>query len=152
VYHKMMVDENDFSAEAVETVFGKDGLIAVANDADAIARAGRDTAYRHRSILYISGPTEGITENNIPRFDLAATILRAMGFRVINPFDFGFPASMSGQTFLKRNLNLMGMADFIVQLPGWDYCRMASLEYDVATRTGLGIRSFASMAGKTENS
>lgn len=113
--------------------------------------------------LYLAGPMTGIPQYNIPAFDEAAFILRALqlGYDVVSPAELDDPetraaalaspdgapgsGSANGETwgdFLARDVKLLadGGIDGVVVLPGWEKSRGARLETFVASRMmGLPI-------------
>lgn len=88
-------------------------------------------------VIYISGPMSGHEKFNFPNFNEAARRLRMFGFPVINPADFGAHAGKSWKDCLVRDVGVLGHADLVMLLDGWDESRGAGLEFDVAI--GLGI-------------
>lgn len=93
-------------------------------------------------VLYLSGPMSGLEKFNFPAFNEAAEKLRQMGFPVLNPADFGWEESDWAKN-LARDLALLGNAQILIQLPGWEYSRGASLEYSTAVSLGLGVASLS---------
>lgn len=93
--------------------------------------------------LYLSGPMSGIPGHNFPAFDRAAQSLRDAGWRVVSPADFGAKPDKSWNDHLKRDLFILGECDVLVQLPGWENSRGASLEFTVAGQTGKFVASLA---------
>lgn len=96
-------------------------------------------------VLYLSGPMSGHRDLNFPTFNSAAEKLRRLGFPVLNPADFGQCASLEWGECLQRDLYILGCADVLVQLPGWEYSKGASLEYSTAVALGKGVASLDSL-------
>lgn len=95
-----------------------------------------------KTIVYLSGPMSGIPEWNFPAFDAASETLRRLGYRVINPADFGADEKWSWADCLARDLQFINHAAIVCQLPGWEDSRGANLEADVARRLGKAVVSF----------
>lgn len=93
-------------------------------------------------VLYVSGPMSGYEAFNFPAFNRAADALRAKGFPVLNPADFGW-AEEDWAKNLHRDLVVLGYADILVQLPGWENSRGASLELSCAVALGKGVVSLS---------
>lgn len=89
-------------------------------------------------ILYLSGPMRGYPEFNYPAFHAAADKLRAAGFTVLNPADYG-AAVTDWVTCLRRDLHDVLDAEAVAVLPGWEASQGATLETDVARRLGMAI-------------
>lgn len=98
-----------------------------------------------KTIVYLSGPMSGIEDWNFPAFDAAAKTLREIGYRVINPADFGAHERHTWSDRVARDLSLLPNAGLLVQLPGWESSEGAKLERDVALKFGLSIWSFESL-------
>lgn len=93
-------------------------------------------------VLYLSGPMTGVESFNFPAFNSAAEQLRQKGFPVLNPADFGWGEPDWGKN-VARDLALLGHAEILVQLPGWETSRGASLEYNTAVSLGKGVVSLS---------
>jgi hypothetical protein len=100
-------------------------------------------------VLYISGPMTGIADHNFPAFHVAADALRAMGFPVLNPADFGENDAYTWADYLQRDLTIMGYADIVVQLPGWEHSRGACLEYQTAVALSKGVVGLSDLVRKS---
>jgi len=94
-------------------------------------------------VLYLSGPMAGLPDYNFPAFDEAAASLRALGWRVVSPADFGAKPGVPWETHLQRDLFILGHCDWLVQLPGWEQSDGARLEHHCAERFSKKIVSLA---------
>ncbi len=90
-------------------------------------------------VLYISGPMSGLTDFNFPAFKSAARKLRAEGYNVLDPSDFGANAWQTWEDCLSRDLGCLVHADCLIMLPGWELSRGACLERNNALALGKGI-------------
>ncbi len=87
--------------------------------------------------LYLSGPMSGADEHNFPAFNKAASALRALGYPVINPADFGICEGRSYKDHMIRDLIVLADVDCLVMLPYWKRSKGARLEHHVATVLGI---------------
>ncbi len=95
--------------------------------------------------IYISGPMSGKLHYNFEAFNEAATFLRAKGYGVINPADFGVAEGEQWGDCLRRDLAvLLGLRsdDLVVTLPGWEHSKGARLEVTVARELGIGVAPY----------
>lgn len=99
------------------------------------------------TILYLSGPMAGCPEWNHPTFHAAAAQLRAAGFTVLNPADYGLDEK-NWAACLRRDLRDMLRAEAVAVLPGWENSRGATLETDVARRLGMPIYPLHELLGE----
>lgn len=93
---------------------------------------------RGRTRLYVCGPMTGIAEFNFPAFNAAADRLRAAGYDVVNPAEFGSEDDWA--TCLKRDLGYVVQVDGLALLPGWADSRGARLETHVAHELGIALK------------
>ena len=91
------------------------------------------------TVVYLSGPMSGHDDHNFPAFDLYARSLRRRGYRVLNPADFGANPKYSWAECLHRDLMVLGYADVVALLPGWENSAGASLEKHVALALGKKV-------------
>lgn len=96
---------------------------------------------RDEITLYLSGPMTGILDFNFPMFDRVAATLRHRGWRVVSPADFGHKPGDTWESHLQRDLFLVGQCDALVQLPGWEESKGATLEHLVAERFSKHVLS-----------
>lgn len=92
--------------------------------------------------LYIAGPMTGIPEYNYPAFNDAETLLKSVGFKVLNPARQGF--GLTYDEYLKRAMADVFACDGIALLPDWENSPGAKAEVALADAlkkdaSGLGI-------------
>jgi len=92
--------------------------------------------------IYLSGPMTGLPNGNRPAFMEAAQALRARGFRVINPAEFGSPED-DWYAAMRRDIRMLMDADAVVTLPGWERSRGARLEVYVACQLKMPVYTLA---------
>lgn len=95
------------------------------------------------SRLYVAGPMSGYEENNYPAFNEAAERLRAAGFSVVNPAEYGTPnrVRVSYQRLLIEDIREMLSCEGIAVLESWWSSVGARNEVQVAGVIGLPVRS-----------
>ena len=93
--------------------------------------------------IYLAGPMTGYADYNFPAFNYVADFLRAHGYPVVNPADFGDGES-NWKNCLKRALVAMMNCDMVVALPGSLESKGASLEIHVAWELGIKVEWFFS--------
>lgn len=104
--------------------------------------------------LYVAGPMTGIEHNNFPAFEEAATRLRGCGYDVLAAHEVALPcgcrsslnpcgpAGHEYETFLRNDLMaLLGHAEGIALLPGWEGSNGAKLEVEVGGRLAIPAHS-----------
>lgn len=102
--------------------------------------------------LYVAGPMTGLPEFNFPAFADAAARLRARGFHVLSAHEVALPCGCRSAlrpcgdggheytAFLRADLAaLLGHAQGIALLPGWEDSRGAKLEVYVADFLGIEV-------------
>lgn len=99
------------------------------------------------TVLYLSGPMAGRPGWNHPAFHAAAAQLRAAGFTVLNPADYGLDEK-DWAACLRRDLHDVLRAEAVAVLPGWENSRGATLETDVARRLGMPIYPVCELLGE----
>lgn len=94
--------------------------------------------------IYLSGPMTGLPKNNVPAFNKAAKFLRSLGDVVINPaeLDKGEPCG-SWEECLRRDIKWLVTCDAIVNLPGWENSRGATLENYIAEKLSFTVFNLA---------
>lgn len=117
-------------------------------DIDALAGILETRTLANLPVLYLSGPMTGHPEYNFPAFNEAARRLRALGFPVLNPADFGVRPGLSYHDILFRDLEMLGRADILVQLEGWADSRGSTLESGVARDLGKPTIPIDDLPGK----
>lgn len=105
--------------------------------------------------LYVSGPITGLPDLNRPMFETVTQALLAHGHDVLNPHvvctlldehDCRQPCTPSEDLlpwadYLRADLiAMLGQADGLAMLPGWEQSRGATLEHHVAASLGWDIR------------
>lgn len=100
--------------------------------------------------VYISGPMSGIEDWNFPAFNAAADKLRAAGYPVINPADFGVKEGQTWRECLARDLAALVHCDVLVLLPGWIKSKGACLEVHVAEELGMETTTLHMMLVRAE--
>jgi len=100
--------------------------------------------HRRTSRIYLSGPMTGIPDYNFPAFNQAANMLRDLGHSVFNPADRGTQPNKTYEQVLREDiLILLGGAEGVVTLPGWESSKGAQLEVTVAKALGIPVRSLS---------
>jgi len=94
--------------------------------------------------VYLSGPMSNLPDENFPAFNLAAKNLRAAGYEVVNPAEFGTGVTgLEGlarwQKYLRADIKALMDCDGIVMLSGWRFSEGAKLEHLVASQLGLKV-------------
>ena len=102
--------------------------------------------------LYVAGPMSGYPAHNFPAFAAAADRLRAAGHDVVSPHEVPLPCGCCGgpalcaadehtwAEYLRADLvALLGVAEGVAVLPGWQQSRGANLEVHVADSLGLEV-------------
>ena len=107
---------------------------------------GTPSSVPYKQVVYISGPMEGYPDSNYPAFNAAAKLLYDMDYSVLNPavpedIDPANPhETLDDRTvYLRRDIEWVLQADFVVVLEGWEMSRGARLEVTVARSIGLPI-------------
>ena len=98
--------------------------------------------------LYLSAPMRGLPDENRPAFDAAAKSLRDAGHEVFNPQDLGdtMDPDATIRDFIGEDMNvLIGWADAVVQLEGWQNSRGAKAEYWTAMAIDLPVYALEDM-------
>jgi hypothetical protein len=92
--------------------------------------------------IYISGPMTGYAEFNFPAFSAAAENLRAAGYTVTSPHEFGEgDPTMAWEDYLRVDLIAMLQGcTAVATLDGWEASRGAQLEVHVAKALSMPVR------------
>ena len=101
-------------------------------------------------IGYLSGPITG-NLNYMQQFDRAASELAQAGYDVINPaaLDRVIPTGrLSYDTIMNLDLELLALADYLVQMPGWEDSKGCNRELGFAQARGLIVVSFQDLMDK----
>lgn len=86
--------------------------------------------------VYLSGPITGKPALNKPAFDLAEVMLKASGYRVINPFEVA-PNPKTWEEAMREDIAALLTCEAIALLPGWESSRGAKLERHIALQLGM---------------
>ena len=101
-------------------------------------------------IGYLSGPITG-NLNYMQQFDRAASELAQAGYDVINPaaLDRVIPTGrLSYDTIMNLDLELLALADYLVQLPGWEDSKGCNRELGFAQARDIIVVSFQDLVDK----
>lgn len=123
------------AGEWAEHPDGEGGVVAPKEQA-----AEDVTRHHRRTAVYLSGPMAGLPEWNHPAFHSAAQRLRAAGYYVLNPADYGLDEK-DWATCLRRDLHDLLRSEVVAVLPGWEQSKGATLETDVARRLDMPIHT-----------
>lgn len=91
--------------------------------------------------LYLSGPmTIAGPGFNTTVFHAAAARLCSLGFTVLNPAEsFGGDTSLSYNTYMREDIQMVARADAVALLPGWEASKGVLIETTVAGFLGLPL-------------
>lgn len=92
-------------------------------------------------LLYISGPMSGMPDLNFPAFHAAAAALRAAGYVVVNPAEFGEGEGKTWADYLRKDIRALMDCTDIALLDGWESSRGARLERHIALELGMRVRT-----------
>lgn len=101
-------------------------------------------------IGYLSGPITG-NLNYMQQFDRAASELAQAGYDVINPaaLDRVIPTGrLSYDTIMNLDLELLALADYMVQLPGREDSKGCNRELGFAQARDIIVVSFQDLVDK----
>ena len=101
-------------------------------------------------IGYLSGPITG-NPNYMQQFEQAARDLSMKGYDVINPaaLDRVVPTYLlSYDTIMNLDLELLALADYLVQMPGWEDSKGCNRELGFAQARDLIVVSFQDLVDK----
>lgn len=87
----------------------------------------------NKSRVYISGAITGVADF-IDKFGKAETMLRNLGFEVVNPAKCNLilPKSTTWQEYMDVTLCMLKMCDTIFMLEGWETSKGANIELSYA--------------------
>jgi hypothetical protein len=90
--------------------------------------------------VYISGEISGLSPPEFKaKFQAAQNLLEGLGFEVVNPIKNGLNIADSWKKHSVRDIELLLDCENILMLDGWQNSVGASIEYDIAVRTGINI-------------
>ena len=93
-------------------------------------------------IIYIAGPMSNIPDNNRPMFNTFAETLRAAGFTVVNPAEYGAPSADGKAGYLdllREDIRQMLTCDGVCIMPDWWASNGARKEVDLAGHLGMPV-------------
>lgn len=79
-----------------------------------------------KKVVYISGPITGV-ERYWEAFEKAEDELEAAGFIALTPTRL--PKGLTNEQYMRIDLAMIGAADAVYRLPGWDISKGAYLEH-----------------------
>jgi hypothetical protein len=98
--------------------------------------------------VYISGKISGLSDRQVQaKFQRAEDMLVRMGFEVVNPTKNGLTPQHEWNQHMLRDIELLLPCDSIYMLNDWIASTGASIEHDIAFRTGKTIWFESRMAG-----
>lgn len=90
--------------------------------------------------IYISGKITGLPLQEVKeRFASAQALLEEIGFETVNPLKKGLPESATWEQHMVKDIELLLQCDAIYMMDNWVDSTGASIEYDVAMRTGKDV-------------
>lgn len=101
-------------------------------------------------VVYVSGKITGEPNFEL-KFAAAETMLKGLGYKVINPARIGAelsPEEVSWEQFIETDFYLLGICDAIFMMEGWESSRGANAEWGYAKALGLEILEEATWAGR----
>lgn len=82
--------------------------------------------------LYLAGRMSGVHDFNRPAFRDAAAQLRAAGYDVVSPAEYGYDPAFTWSQHMRRDIVALCDCDGVAPLSGWHESRGARLEVHVA--------------------
>ncbi|MDR0755142.1 MAG: DUF4406 domain-containing protein [Prevotellaceae bacterium] len=90
--------------------------------------------------VYISGKITGLPRDEvIAKFSTAKEDLKKQGYEVISPVENGLPCNASYESHIILDIVLLIGCDAIYMLSDWEYSEGATLEHNIAEKTGKEI-------------
>lgn len=86
--------------------------------------------------VYLSAPMSGHLNLNRPMLAEITKALREKGYTVFNPGELGIDDWVQA---MKLCVKALPDYDYLIQLPGWEGSRGATVEYALATILGLDV-------------
>lgn len=88
---------------------------------------------------YLSGPMSGYPDLNRVEFNVAAKLLREIGYVVCNPAEFVETPGLPWAEYLRQDIRALMGCHGVITLPGWQESRGASLEVGIAHALGMRV-------------
>lgn len=99
--------------------------------------------------LYVAGPMTGIEELNYPEFFRVEAVLRDLGYDVLNPARIdelhnSTKAPRQWDWYMRHAIQMLVSCQGVATLAGWQASRGATIEVNLATSLGMGVRPWFS--------
>ena len=90
--------------------------------------------------IYLSGKISGLPFPYVQqRFNNAEALLTELGFEVVNPLNNGLDQEKTWNEHLCKDIEMLVPCDAIYMMDNWVDSTGASIEYDIAMRTGKDV-------------
>ena len=90
--------------------------------------------------IYLSGKISGLPFPYVQqRFNNAEALLTELGFEVVNPLNNGLDQEKTWNEHLCKDIEMLLPCDAIYMMDNWVDSTGASIEYDIAMRTGKDV-------------
>lgn len=90
--------------------------------------------------IYLSGKISGLPFPYVQqRFDDSEALLTELGFEVVNPLKNGLDQEKTWNEHLCKDIEMLLPCDAIYMMDNWVDSTGASIEYDIAMRTGKDV-------------
>lgn len=96
------------------------------------------------TVYYLAGPMASYPDHNHPAFHEATAALRARGYTIINPAEYGNLVT-GRQECMKRDIHALLWCDAVIVLPGWERSRGTTLETNAATDLDMPVYELSAM-------
>ena len=124
-------EENRAEAHKIAGVKGLSHFVHMAIQAVVRRRSPRG--------YYLAGPMTGISEDNYPAFEAAATSIRALGYEVLSPHEGPLPREAPWEDHLRQDVNTLTQCQGIILLAGWPNSQGARTELKLARDLNLEV-------------
>lgn len=88
---------------------------------------------------YLSGPMSGYPDSNRVAFNVAAKLLRELGYEICSPTEFDEEPGRPWAEYLRKDIRALMDCHGVITLPGWQESRGASLEVGIAHALGMRV-------------
>lgn len=105
---------------------------------------------RYKYDFYLAGPMSGIKDHNYPAFNIAATKLRQMGFKVFNPAEVNKWSTPNYQCMHTDIDAVLNKCEAIIFLTGWRDSEGANIEAMVAKACSKKAFEFVNDVGPVD--